>query len=71
MTRHDPSRADRILDVIAEFSALYGHPPTVQEIGPRVGLASTSAVHHHVTRLLRDGLLVSCACGCGRVRVTP
>ncbi len=34
-----------------------GYPPSVREIAEAVGLASTSAVHHHLIGLERDGLL--------------
>jgi repressor LexA len=34
-----------------------GFPPSVREIADAVGLASTSAVHHHLMALEREGLL--------------
>ncbi len=57
MTRHDAERKDRILDTIARTVAERGYPPSVREIAEAVGLASTSAVHHHLIALERDGLL--------------
>lgn len=57
MTKQDQQRADRILAYIRETSAERGYPPSVREIAQAVGLASTSAVHHHLTRLERDGRL--------------
>jgi SOS-response transcriptional repressor LexA len=66
MTKHDKHRATDILGVILDFQTEYHHPPSVRDIQVRVGLASTSAVHHHLTRLEREGSIVKCACGCGR-----
>lgn len=70
MTKHDPDRAARILETIELFTEDYGHPPSIRDISLRVGLVP-SAVHGHIARLLRDGLVVRCRCGCGRVRVAP
>ena len=57
MTRHDAERRQRILDCIARTVEEHGYPPSVREIADAVGLASTSAVHHHLIALERDGLL--------------
>lgn len=57
MTRHDAERRQRILDCIARTVRERGYPPSVREIADAVGLASTSAVHHHLIALERDGLL--------------
>ena len=57
MTRHDAERRQRILDCIARTVEERGYPPSVREIADAVGLASTSAVHHHLLALERDGLL--------------
>ena len=57
MTRHDAERRQRILDCIAQTVEERGYPPSVREIADAVGLASTSAVHHHLLSLERDGLL--------------
>jgi repressor LexA len=57
MTRHDVERRQRILDCIARTVAERGYPPSVREIADAVGLASTSAVHHHLIALERDGLI--------------
>ncbi|MDQ3691441.1 MAG: transcriptional repressor LexA [Chloroflexota bacterium] len=57
MTRHDTERRQRILDCIARTVEERGYPPSVREIADAVGLASTSAVHHHLLGLERDGLL--------------
>jgi repressor LexA len=47
----------RILDVIREFTAQMGYPPSVREIGERVGLSSSSTVQSHLKTLERRGLL--------------
>ena len=57
MTRHDAERRRKILESIARIVAERGYPPSVREIAEAVGLASPSAVHHHLTALERDGLL--------------
>src|SRR4026209_880528 len=64
MTRRDVERRQRIVDFIARTVTERGrpppgggYPPSVREIADAVGLASTSAVHHHLIALERDGLL--------------
>lgn len=57
MTRHDAERKQKILETIARTVAERGYPPSVREIADAVGLASTSAVHHHLLALEREGLL--------------
>ena len=57
MTKQDQQRAERILDYIRETIDERGDPPSVREIAEAVGLASTSAVHHHLTKLEKDGRL--------------
>jgi len=57
VTKQDQQRADRILAFIREAVSEHGYPPSVREIAEAVGLASTSAVHHHLTKLEKDGRL--------------
>ncbi len=57
MTKQDQQRAEKILTYIRETIDERGYPPSVREIAEAVGLASTSAVHHHLTKLERDGRL--------------
>jgi repressor LexA len=57
VTRHDVDRKHKIIECIAQTVAERGYPPSVREIAESVGLASTSAVHHHLIALERDGLL--------------
>jgi repressor LexA len=57
LTRHDADRRQKILECIARTVEERGYPPSVREIADAVGLASTSAVHHHLIALERDGLL--------------
>ena len=47
----------RILNVIREFSAEHGYPPSVREIGEAVGLSSSSTVQSHLKTLEKRGLL--------------
>ena len=53
----DQPRGDRILAYIEKMVTERGYPPSVREIAAAVGLASTSAVHHHLTRLAKEGRL--------------
>ena len=57
MTRHDALRKKRIVEYIAATVRQHGYPPSVREIAAAVGLASTSAVHHHLSALEREGVL--------------
>src|SRR5215207_6096009 len=50
-------RQQEIFDFIKKYSARYGYPPTVRDIGKAVGLASSSTVHAHLANLERLGLL--------------
>ena len=50
-------RQKRILEVIHEFTAERGYPPSVREIGERVGLSSSSTIHAHLKTLERHGLI--------------
>jgi repressor LexA len=50
-------RQQRILDTIRAFTAEQGYPPSVREIGERVGLSSSSTVQSHLKTLERRGLL--------------
>lgn len=71
MTRHDAERKTRILDYIAATLRARGYPPSVREIARAVGLASTSAVHHHLLILERDGYLERGAAQSRAIRLTP
>ena len=50
-------RQQEIFDFIKRYSARYGYPPTVRDIGKAVGLASSSTVHAHLSNLEKVGLL--------------
>jgi len=57
MERPATERQRRILDVIRAFTAEHGYPPSVREIGERVGLSSSSTIHAHLKALERRGLI--------------
>ena len=46
-----------ILQAIHDAIMDKGYPPTVREIGSQVGLASTSTVHGHLSRLEKNGYI--------------
>jgi repressor LexA len=71
VTRHDAERKTRILDHIAATLRARGYPPSVREIARAVGLASTSAVHHHLLILEREGYLERGAAQSRAIRLTP
>jgi len=50
-------RQRRILEVIEEFRVERGYPPSVREIGERVGLSSSSTIHAHLKTLERRGYI--------------
>jgi repressor LexA len=50
-------RQQEIFDFIKKYSARYGYPPTVRDIGKAVGLASSSTVHQHLANLEKIGIL--------------
>lgn len=58
MTERPPTeRQARILEVIREFTRERGYPPSVREIGERVGLSSSSTVQSHLKSLEKRGLI--------------
>ena len=71
MTKHDALRKQKIIDYIAATVRESGYPPSVREIAAAVGLASTSAVHHHLSALEKDGLLERDATQSRALRLTP
>jgi repressor LexA len=57
LTKDLTKRQQEIFDFIRKYSAKYGYPPTVRDIGKAVGLASSSTVHAHLANLEKLGLL--------------
>ena len=57
MDRKTTPRQQAILDVIKGFQREHGYPPSVREIGERVGLSSSSTVQSHLRTLQRKGLI--------------
>jgi repressor LexA len=55
--RAPTDRQARILEVIHAFTAEHGYPPSVREIGERVGLSSSSTVQSHLKALEKRGLI--------------
>ncbi len=50
-------RQQDIIDFIKHEVQTKGYPPSVREIGDAVGLASSSTVHGHLSRLEKKGLI--------------
>ncbi len=71
MTKHDATRKQRIIDYIAATLRARGYPPSVREIAQAVDLASTSAVHHHLEVLQKEGYLERGATRSRALRLTP
>jgi len=71
VTKHDALRKQRIIDYIATTVRDSGYPPSVREIAAAVDLASTSAVHHHLSALEKEGLLERDATQSRAIRLTP
>src|SRR4029078_8218139 len=71
VNKHDADRKVKILDFIAATLRARVYPPSVREIAKAVGLASTSAVHHHLQILERDGYLERGAAQSRAIRLTP
>lgn len=71
MTKHDVHRKQRIIDYIAATLRARGYPPSVREIAQAVDLASTSAVHHHLEVLEKEGYLERGATRSRALRLTP
>ena len=71
MTKHDALRKQRIIDYIAATVRESGYPPSVREIAAAVGLASTSAVHHHLSALEKEGQLERDATQSRALRLKP
>jgi repressor LexA len=57
MARDLSERQQGILDFIQEFIEENQFPPTIREIGKRVGISSTSVVKYNLDALERKGLL--------------
>jgi repressor LexA len=71
VTKHDAARKQRIVEYIAATIRERGYPPSVREIAQAVDLASTSAVHHHLQALEREGYLERGASTSRAIRLTP
>jgi repressor LexA len=71
LTKHDAARKQRIIEYIGSTVRARGYPPSVREIAVAVGLASTSAVHHHLEALEREGYLERGAAHSRALRLTP
>lgn len=50
-------RQRRILSFIVEFTAKHEYPPTIREIGEKVGISSTSVVNYNLAKLEEMELL--------------
>jgi repressor LexA len=71
VTKHDALRKQRIIEYIAATVRESGYPPSVREIAAAVGLASTSAVHHHLSALEKEGKIQRDATQSRALRLTP
>jgi len=51
-------RQQRILEFVRSFIRRQGRPPTIREIGVKVGISSTSVVDYNLNALARKGYLI-------------
>lgn len=51
------SKQIQVLRFIHEYQEKNGFPPTIREIGEAVGLSSSSTIHGHIARLIKNGYL--------------
>lgn len=68
---HGDEVRTRILRAIADHVLEFGWPPTVRELCDAVGLSSTSTVHAHLHRLVREGRIVRDPTKPRALRVVP
>ena len=59
-----------VLRAIIRIQQRTGWMPAIREIGADLGLSSTAPVHHHMSRLERDGLIERRSRGDDAYRVT-
>ena len=50
-------RQQQILDLLRNFTADHGYPPTVRELGRLAGVSSPDTVQYHLDKLREKGLL--------------
>jgi repressor LexA len=50
-------RQKRILEYIETYIVAHGFPPSIREIGDKVGISSTSVVNYHLNKLTEKGML--------------
>ncbi len=50
-------RQQRMLDFIRDYVAEHGYPPTIREIGQRLGISSTSVVNYNLNKLKASGAI--------------
>ncbi|CAK1225296.1 MULTISPECIES: transcriptional repressor LexA [Fructobacillus] len=51
------SKQIQVLRFIHDYQSKNGFPPTIREIGEAVGLSSSSTIHGHIARLIKNGYL--------------
>lgn len=57
MKKPATARQEEVLGAIEQHTAQHGYPPTLREIGLRVGIRSTNGVEEHLRALERKGWL--------------
>lgn len=51
------SMREQIQQAIIGYIQEHGYSPSFREIGEKVGLKSTSSVYHHISIMLKNGML--------------
>lgn len=71
MSSKENSKQADILRFIFDNVKNHGYPPTVREIGKKVGLSSTSTVHGHLSRLEKKGYITKDPTKPRALEITP
>lgn len=64
-------RQRQVLEVIVERSERDGFPPTLREVGEKLGIRSTNGVSDHIKALVRKGFLQRRGKSSRTIRATP
>lgn len=64
-------RQEQCLDLVRESIATRGYPPTLRELGERMGIRSTNGVNDHLRGLEKKGFIVRSDMRSRGIRILP